>query len=187
MSTLEKEAMASGIIFIAMIIYLIYSREIIYKKIGRDKRTIVKCAVSVLIIAGIIFGILQSQSIIYTPLKQKNIEELKKIDGIIGFKEVGRGNLILQIKHNGQYFDATIPLASTPEDISKYANKHAEVWYEKSSQNKIAVTYQLNVDKVLYSLERTNSNVADYNTSIYFKNLMVVEIIILIFFYTFTN
>jgi len=78
MSIVEKDAMTNGIIFIVMIIYLIRSRETMYRKIGRDKRTIVKCAVSILIIAGIIFGILQSQSIIYMPLKQKNIEELKK-------------------------------------------------------------------------------------------------------------
>jgi len=109
------------------------------------------------------------------------------MDGIIAFEGAGRGSLILQIKHNGQYFDITMPLGTSTNDMLKYANKHAEVWYDKSSQNKIAVTYQLNVDKVLYSLERTNSNVADYNTSIYFKNLMVVEIIILIFFYIFTN
>jgi len=186
MPIVEKDAMISGVFFIVMVMYLIRSRNIIYKKIGRDKRTIVKCAVSVLIIAGILFGILQSTSILYKPLNQKHIEELKIMDGIIGFRGAGHGNIDLQIQHNGQYFDITTPLGTTVDDLRKYTDKYAEVWYYQPSKSRI--TYQLNVDnEILYSLEQTNSNVADYNTSIYFKNLLIVEVISLIFFYLFTN
>jgi hypothetical protein len=186
MSIVEKDVMTNSIIFIVIVIYLIRSRETIYKKIGRDKRAIVKCAISVLIISGVLFSLFQSQSIIYKPLKQKNIEELKRMDGIIGFKGTGRGSLILQIKHNGQYLDITMPLGTTTEELLKYANKHAEVWYTKPSKSRI--TYQLNVDnEILYSLAQTNSSIKDYNTSIYFKNLIIVDAIVMSIFYFFIN